>query len=63
MPFSGHGVILSFTQDLINAQCAQHKNRIDALGFSVLDSAYADSIKPFYKITELEYKKLGYDIG
>lgn len=50
--FDGHGVIVSFDKDLINLQNSNMKicapNLMKDLGFTVIDSLYAESVKPFY---------------
>ena len=50
--FDGHGVIVSFDKDLINLQNSNMKicspNLMKDLGFTIIDSLYAESVKPFY---------------
>lgn len=52
--FDGHGVVISFAEDLI---AMQHNNMdivapdlMRDLGFTVIDSLYADVVKPWYAI-------------
>jgi hypothetical protein len=54
--FSGHGMIISFNNDLINKQKAQ-KNEdpilLDDLGFAIIDSWLGSELNTFYKTYEV----------
>jgi hypothetical protein len=56
--FSGHGLIISFSPNLMTAQSANvvHKDRLVNLGCTMLDSSYAESLDPFYRISAAEQK-------
>lgn len=47
--FSGHGTVISFDENLVNAQQAERHDILERLGFVFFESLYEKGIKPFYQ--------------
>ena len=47
--FSSHGSVFSFDQRALSAQKFENKEIANLLGFTMIDSGYADGLKPFYQ--------------
>lgn len=48
--FDGHGAVLSFDTRALKAQVFEDRYIAEELGFAVVDSSYAPSLVPFYKL-------------
>ena len=50
--FDGHGVVISFSEDLVamqnNVMTIAYPNIMSDLGFTVIDSLYSEKVKPWY---------------
>jgi len=52
--YSGHGIVMSFANDIIalqNTSPIARQALMDDLGFAVIDSYYSDKLQPFYRIS------------
>lgn len=47
--FSGHGTVISFDENLVNAQQAERHDILERLGFVFFESLYEKGIHPFYQ--------------
>jgi hypothetical protein len=51
--YSGHGIVLSFANDIIKLQNTSpiaRRDLMDKLGFAVIDSYYSNKLQPFYAL-------------